>query len=170
MNELLKRLYEIENSIPNLHILNQSSLVIDDICIIGCTLWSKLEVQLPKYIVRIYGITSETYNKKHEEELDYVKKMIKYAKDNDLKTLVITHYCPTFKVLENCVNRDKFSSLYASNLEELLDSSKVNTWVCGHIHRNFDFKTQGGTRIVGNQKGKPKDKIEDFSKNFLIEV
>jgi hypothetical protein len=26
-----------------------------------------------------------------------------------------------------------------------------------------------GTRIVGNQKGKPKDRIEDFSKEFVVE-
>jgi len=38
MNKLLNRLYDIEKDIKNLYVLNQSSIVIDDICITGCTL------------------------------------------------------------------------------------------------------------------------------------
>ena len=52
----------------------------------------------------------------------------------------------------------------------LLTSEKVNTWICGHIHKNFDFFTENGTRVVGNQKGKQKDKINDFYKNFTINM
>jgi hypothetical protein len=33
--------------------------------------------------------------------------------------------------------------------------------------KNFDFEIEG-TRIVGNQRGKPKDRITDFSKAFTL--
>ena len=41
IDELLKDVKEIELQIPNLHILNRSSLIIDNVCIVGCTLWSR---------------------------------------------------------------------------------------------------------------------------------
>ena len=170
MNSLVNRIYDIENNIPNLYILNKSSIIIDDICITGCTLWSKPEIKLPKYIVRIHGINNEIYEKKHMEDVKYIEKMCEYTANNNLKLVVVTHYCPTHKVLDGYFKKDKFSSLYTTNLEYLLCDSKVNTWICGHVHTNFDFITKNGTRVIGNQKGKPKDKITDFKKNCVIKI
>lgn len=167
---LLNRIREIENDICNLFVLNRASIVIDDICITGCTLWSKPEIEIPKYIVRINGINNQIYEQNHKNDLEYIEKMIKYTQNNNLKLLVVTHYCPTYKVLENVKKKDRYISLYVSNLDNLLTSQKVNTWVCGHIHKNFDFYTENGTRVVGNQKGKLKDKITDFSKNYIINI
>lgn len=170
MNLLINRLYDIENNIPNLYVLNKSSIIIDDICITGCTLWSKPEIKIPKYIVRIHGINNDIYEKKHIEDLNYIEKMCEYTSNNNLKLLVVTHYCPTYKVLDGYYKKDKLSSLYTTNLEYLLCSSKINTWVCGHVHNNFDFISEKGTRVIGNQKGKPKDKITDFLKNCVIKI
>jgi UDP-2,3-diacylglucosamine pyrophosphatase LpxH len=170
MNTLINRLYEIEESIENLYILNQSSIILNDICITGCTLWSKPEIKIPKFIVRIHGINNIIYEKKHSKDIEYINKMIDYSQKNDLKLLMITHYCPSLKVLEGSRKRDKFSSLYATDLDYLLDKNKVHTWVCGHIHKNFDYISENGTRIVGNQKGKLKDKITDYYKDFVIQI
>ena len=170
MSFLINRLYEIENSIHNLYVLNKSSIIIDNVCIVGCTLWSKPDIKLPKYIVRIHGINNDIYEKKHEEDVKYIEKMCNYAKNNNLKLLVVTHYCPTYRVLDGYFKKDKFSSLYTTNLEYLLSISKIHTWICGHVHNNFDFISNDGTRVVGNQKGKPKDKIDNFSKNFTIKI
>ena len=127
INALNNRLYELENNIQNLLILKNSSIVIGDVCITGCTLWSKPMINVPKYLVR------------------------------------------TYKVLEGS-KIDRFVSLYVNQLDNLLQSDKVHTWVAGHIHYNFDFVTEGGTRVVGNQRGKPRDKIDNFSKEFVINI
>ena len=42
--------------------------------------------------------------------------------------------------------------------------------IFGHIHQNFDFITNNGTRLVGNQYGKPKDNIDDYSKEFVVKI
>ena len=84
--------------------------------------------------------------------------------------VVVTHYCPTYKVLNDFKKLDKYSSLYTNNLDYLLDSNNINTWICGHIHKNFDFYTEKGTRVVGNQLGKPKDNIMDYSKEFVVKI
>jgi len=168
MHFLLDRLYKIEQDITNLYILNKSSIMIEDVCITGCTLWSDLKINIPKFIVRINGISNEIYTQKFKTELNYIKKMIDHCNNNNLKLMVVTHYCPTYKALGQ--HHKRFSSLYVTNLDYLLNQNKIHTWVCGHIHKNFDFVTEGGTRVVGNQKGKPKDKINDYLKDFIIEV
>ena len=170
MSALINKLYDIESNIDNLYILNQSSLVINNICITGCTLWSKLKIPIPKFIVRIASINDEIYNNKHISDVKYIEKMISYCQDNNLKLVVITHYCPTYKVLNGCNKRDKYTSLYASDLDHLLCSSKVHTWICGHIHKNFNFITNNGTRVIGNQFGKPKDNIQDYSKDCVVNI
>ena len=52
----------------------------------------------------------------------------------------------------------------------LLRKDKVRTWICGHIHQNFDYITNGGTRLVGNQYGKPRDNVDDYSKEFVVKI
>lgn len=168
--ELLHRLKCLENYVPNLKILNQSHHIIGDVCIAGCTLWSETDL-LPKFIVRIADFNKYVYNKIHKSDVNFIENMIKKCQNNNLELIMVTHHCPTFAVMDNMVyKKDRFKNLYATNLEHLLSKDKVSIWICGHIHSNFDFMSENGTRIVGNQKGKPKDKIVDFSTQFLIQI
>ena len=171
MDQLIDRLYLLEKQIPNLYILNQSSVIINNVCITGCTLWSKVEIAIPRFIVRIHGMTNYLYDKKYSSDLKYINRMIKYCKQNKLKLVVVTHHCPSYSVLLNGhKNNDKYVSLYVSKLDYLLNSSNVHTWVAGHTHKNFDFITDGGTRLVSNQRGKPKDNVRDFSNSFIVNI
>ena len=85
MNLLLNRLYKIEQNIKNLYVLNKSSIMIENICITGCTLWSDLKITIPKFIVRIHGINNEIYTNKFNSDLKYIKKMIDYCDNNNFK-------------------------------------------------------------------------------------
>lgn len=167
---LKDRLYTIERSISNLYVLDRSSVRIDDVCIAGCTLWTKPEIPIPKYIVRIHKMDSSVYSAIHDSDVKYIGKMIKFCEKNKLRLVVVTHHGPTYRILDGTKKRKKFVSLYVNQLNHFLTSSKVHTWICGHVHHNFDFITSGGTRVVGNQKGKLKDNIKDFSKLFTIEI
>lgn len=168
LEELEKRMHKIESIISNLYILNRSSVRIGDLCIAGATLWSKPECQVPPFIVRVHGMRTKEYQDRHNEDLSYLIKIMNYCKKNDHKLLIITHHPPTMKVLDYTNKRKKFLSLYATNLDYLLDKSKVSTWVCGHVHKNFDFISEKGCRVVGNQKGKKKDQITDYVKDFVF--
>ena len=171
LKTLEKRMRALEEFIPNLKILNCSSVLIDNICFAGCTLWSNPQGQIPPFIVRINGVHTKEYREKHEKELEYLKKMMNFCKKNNHKLIIITHYPPTKKVLENaCGKKKKFHSIYATDLDYLLDIDFVQTWICGHVHKNFDFISDKGCRIVGNQKGKSKDKITDYRSNFFIQI
>jgi predicted phosphodiesterase len=63
----------------------------------------------------------------------------------------------------------RFISLYASDLDYLLNKESIDTWICGHVHTNFDMVADGGTRLIGNQRGKPKDNICDYKKNLVLD-
>lgn len=170
MNQLLDRLYSISEKIPNLYVLDKSSVEIGNVCIAGCTLWSDTKIDIPNYIVRIHKMNTTVYKTKYESDLSYINKMIDYCRKNKLKLVMVTHYPPTYKALERVKKKDKFISLYASHLDGLLRRDFVDTWICGHVHKNFDFITDKGTRVVSNQKGKPRDNVLDYNPSFVITV
>jgi len=170
---LSKRLDSLNNKFENFNILNKDCAQINDICIAGVTLWSDVKCIVPKYIVKIPEMTTNVYKKCFNADLEYIENVVAYCKDANLKLLCITHHPPTKSVLQErqmTKKKDKFKSLYYSDLDYLLSKDKIHTWICGHVHLNFDIISSGGTRVVGNQKGKPKDNIKDFSKEFVIEL
>ena len=167
LNFILK---EIEESISNLYILRQDCLEINGIYFAGCTLWSKYNLDyFPKFIVRIFGFNKEFYNNLHYRDLKYIKKLIKYSKNKNKKLVIITHHVPTLK-LNITKKYDRYASLYFSPLDYLLESGDIDLWICGHIHYNFDKIINNKTRLVANQKGKIKDNIVDYSKEFVIKI
>jgi UDP-2,3-diacylglucosamine pyrophosphatase LpxH len=162
-------LRELEDGLENLYILRQDCLEINGVIFAGCTLWSKYVLPyLPKFIVRIKGFTKEYYNSLYYRDLKFIKKVIKYCSVNKKELVIITHHLPTYQI-ETFKKMDKYASLYFSNLDYILKNHKIHTWICGHIHYNFDIRIDT-TRLVCNQKGKIKDKICDYSKKFLIEI
>ena len=169
INELRNLLLKISQSWENVTVLDRNSVKIGDTCIVGATLWSELECEIPKFIVRIKGITNEIYSTMHNNDLAYIENMTKYCKENKLKMICVTHHPPTHQVVtSDKSNKRKFKSLYSTDLTRLLTKDYINTWVCGHVHSNFDFITENGCRVVGNQKGKPKDNINDYNKSFVL--
>jgi predicted phosphodiesterase len=168
MDALRARLYSLQRSIRNLYVLERKSVIINDVKIVGATLWSNPLIEVPRYIVRIHGIDTEMYREMHKEDLRFVEDSLN--EEDDKRTLVVTHYTPSFDTLRDCHRKKvKHHSLYASNLERLLDG-RAQTWVCGHVHSNFDYVTGGGTRVVGNQVGKTNDNLTDYRKDFVIEI
>lgn len=164
---LLKRAMSLEGDNQRLSVLHKRSVRFGDVCVIGATLWSKLECDLPRFIVQIDGMTTEKYNSLHLEDKSYIESMIEYCDREKLRKIVVTHHPPSYSVTRNSKKRARFISLYASHMDEVLD--RVDAWVCGHVHVNFDMTTASGSRLVGNQRGKPKDNIQDYNKQFTIE-
>jgi predicted phosphohydrolase len=170
VNQLYKLrgiLYSFEKKIPNLKILDRHYVEIDNYIIAGCTLWSNLDNnQLPKFRVRIADINTRIYNIYFKRDVEFINKMIETKRD-DQQIIIITHYPPTKNIISP-KSFDKFSFLYFSDLDYLLCKEKIHTWICGHIHFNFNMHTDGGTHLVGNQKGRERDNITDFSKNLVL--
>jgi len=167
---LEKRLEKLALEIPRLHILNRSSVRIEDICIVGATLWSNPQCKIPPYIVRIHGMDTDKYKRYHLNDLSYIKKMTEYCHINKYRMIVVSHHPPSLQSLDGIKKKKNLSSLYATDLEHILNKEDMELWICGHTHRNMDFISKGGCRVLSNQKGKPKDKVIDYRKDFVVNL
>lgn len=168
--ELERRLHCIKDNIPNLFILDKSSVLVGDICFVGCTLWSEPLCHVPRFIVRMENMNMLQYQQCHRNDIRFLENMMTYCTDKGYKLVVITHYPPSFKTLIGTRRRKKYLSLYASQLDHLLIKSKVHTWIYGHTHTNHNFISEGGTYVVCNQKGKAQMITDDYSDKFTINI
>lgn len=160
----------LQSSISNLYILDNATVRLGDYWIIGSTLWSDLKCELPKNIVKIYGMNTEIYKSKFENSVTFIKNEVKKCKEKNCKAIVVTHYVPTYSSINQDYKRseNKYVSLYVSNLDYLIKDDTIHTWISGHTHKNFNYNLHN-TNIVSNQKGKPKDNILDYKKDFVLQ-
>jgi Icc-related predicted phosphoesterase len=80
----------------------------------------------------------------------------------------VTHHPPSYDCIIDANKKQKYISLYASALDDLLIKDNIHTWIYGHTHYNCDFTHKNGTRVISNQLGKPKDKILDYQKKKIL--
>lgn len=167
LKQLNYLLLELEKSINNLYILNKNCVKIQNICFIGCTLWSHIGQHefFPYFRVRIKGLNKYLYNKYHQDHIKYINSMINECKRLNLTPNVITHYPPSLKCLKK--KNDEYKYLYASDLEYMV--KKIKYWICGHVHWNFNIQV-GNSYIISNQKGKLRDNVTDYKSDFFLDI
>jgi predicted phosphodiesterase len=171
ISEINKILTDFEYKFENLRILNRKCIMINNICILGCTLWSQPKINVNQRWIKIKDITTQKYEKMFNDDLEYIENTIFECKNNNMKLLVVTHYCPSFDLTKKYTSKHiRYKSLYASGLDLLLKQEYVDTWIYGHTHVNVDIITDGGTHVVSNQKGKPREKVENFSTNKIVYI
>ena len=163
-SKLNQNLDNLSNHIDNLTILNKSSMIINDILISGCTLWSHINCELPPFF-KISGFNSQIYNRKNKNDINFIKEQIEYAKNNNLRHIVVTHYPPSKQCIKNYRKHDKYMSMYYNNLDSLFSNELV--WIYGHTHTSIN-KCIEKTKLVSNQYGKKKHLDENFNNSFNI--
>lgn len=166
MGDIKKLANRIQSEIHNLWILDNSTVRIGDYWIIGTTLWSDIKVNLPKNIVKIHGMTTEIYRSKFMNSVRFINDEIEKCEKRGLKAIVVTHYLPSFNILPIEKRNQRYISLYTSNLDRMI-KYPIHTWIGGHIHSNFNTMING-VRLISNQRGKPRDGINNFSKEFIL--
>lgn len=167
--DIVNILYRRTKFITNLHILINNAVLIKDYCFIGCVLWSRIpeDKMFPYFRVRIKNMNKETYNSMHNRDISYISDLVSDCVIKEYKPIVITHYPPSLKCLDTKRNKDKFSYMYATDLEYMF--KHVKAWVCGHIHTNFHY-TIGNMLLESNQKGRTQDRVNDYNPSYIIEI
>ena len=166
---LFGRLYQLEKHIPNLYILNRSSIKIKNYCFIGSILWSYIPEDkiYPYFRVRIKDFNKFLYNKHNYQDIMYINNMIEICQKEKLTPIIITHYPPSYKCLNKKNENDKYQYLYGNNLDDTL--KYVPYWICGHVHWNFQLKINN-CLVLANQNGRKYDNITDYSPTCVINV
>ncbi|WP_395019317.1 metallophosphoesterase [Dongia sp.] len=86
----------------------------------------------------------------HRESRIYLEQEL--AKPFDGVTIVMTHHAPSGRSIPDFRQGDPINAAYASDLEELIERTRPQLWVHGHIHSSADYRI-GSTRVICNPRG-----------------
>jgi len=173
--QIKQRIRKFADSIPNLYFLDRDTVLINDVCVVGVTLWSfipKDEQFMVEGGVNDYELiyvndkeeglrklTAKDTNRWHEADLTYLTAEASWAKKQDLNVLVLGHHAPSFESTSDPEHEHSpISSAFCSSLDYLFDyggqseTSHIHTWAFGHTHWPSD-QYIGGVHIVSNQYG-----------------
>lgn len=146
----------------NVSLVNNTSIVHDDVQFIFSTLWSKISPmyawQIERgmsdfHVIRYKGklFSYEDYNQLHEESILFVKETLE-AK-SAIKNIVVSHHIPTFQNYPAQYKGSVLSEAFAIELFDLIESDGPDYWIYGHHHSNVPDFTIGKTKMLTNQLG-----------------
>ena len=163
--------HNLNNSIGNVHLLDNRSITIEGVNFIGSTLWTK---PLKKQTTAILNTINDYYKiidfniSRSTNEFLKNKSFIKYELEKSkLPNIVITHHLPSEILLNGFYVDSDISSVYASNID--LESINATHWIHGHSHNSFEKKIKD-CMFIRNPFGYSKCGQADNYKTKIINI
>jgi hypothetical protein len=154
-----------ERLVDNVHLLENESIVIDDVTFHGATLWSDFldgnpmsylhcEQAMNDYRLIRAGTGEQRFRPQSAHSLHNISKVFlqENVKEGDI---VVTHMAPSLLSIHERYKNDWSTNIngsFASDLSELILDTKPEFWFHGHMHDSFDYMV-GNTRILCNPRG-----------------
>ena len=146
----------------NIHLLDRDYYILDDILIIGCTMWTKVDNDIINIINdfqqikikennRTIKMNIETFNNLHQKDKDFLLNIIIENKSFS-KIIILTHFPLIQENVSNPIydNQPEYIKNYFSNNISL---DKINAIIIsGHTHYSYNFKKDNIT-YISNQFG-----------------
>jgi Icc-related predicted phosphoesterase len=156
------------NKWENVYLLENETVVINDIAFIGATMWTDYDNKPSNYWlatrymadysnIRI-TIGDETIDEEtgcseaitrcvmpedlhaiHLESRRYIFEQIKKHRDAGLKTVVVTHHGPTRQSTHPRFMHDRSNFNFVSELTGQIIDANPNLWIHGHVHDAMDY-------------------------------
>jgi predicted phosphodiesterase len=165
-----------------IHFLDKESVTIDDVTVIGGTLWTDMNnndeftlhsisrmmndfkvIKNPNRMVsfrdqngkfhqRVSRFSPEDSVEEHKKMMQYIQTVIEGK--NDQKFVVVGHHGPSHKSVHEQYKNDTMSNgAYVSHLDDYIaDHPQIKVWTHGHTHFPFDYMI-GETRVICNPRG-----------------
>lgn len=143
-------------------LMQMNEFVIDDIVILGATLWSDQSFECKTLIndyEKIKKIEFQDIKNLHLQHKNWFENKIKMYKNK--KIICLSHHVPSYSVCQEKDLNDPISSAYYSNCDSLVE--KVFLWAHGHTHH---AKHDG--KIVCNPIGYPSEKT-NYNLSYIID-
>lgn len=131
-----KEIYKIDEEINDICFrnkcifLNKSTVKINGIKFIGCTLWSDIGLPSTNINLKNQMYSNTIWQNLYDDHLRWLQLEL----DKNEKSVVITHHCPTFKLRHEYYNLTEGSKYFYSHLDHLI-KDPIKLWLCGHSHR-----------------------------------
>lgn len=146
----------------NVFLLNNTSVLRNEVRLIFSTLWSKISPAQKWsiehgmndfHIIKYKGkrFSTEPYNELHAESLAFIQQ--KLATSTEEKVAVFTHHCPTLLNYPPEYKGSALNEAFAVELFDIIESSNIDAWIYGHHHSNIPEFNIGTTKMLTNQLG-----------------
>jgi len=171
--------HTVESLPSNVHVLDDSSVMLDGVNFHGCTLWSDFNKGDPLTYHAAQSSMND-YRQIRDEKYSIIKPQGIHTRHNVSKMfladnvkegdVVVTHHAPTYKSIHARFRGDKLSGCYASDLSDLILDTKPALFCHGHVHDSFDYMV-GDTRVVCNPRGyKGSELNPNFDEDLTVEI
>ena len=161
--------------LPNLHILEKETWVLDDITFIGGTLWTDMNKRDNRTLHDISRMMNDfrcvDNSAKTEDDRGWPGRFntVDAANDHDAmvafvratveanpagRYVVVGHHAPSrLSTHPRYASQAIMNGGYSSELDDfILDHPQIKLWTHGHTHEDFDYQI-GSTRILCNPRG-----------------
>ena len=170
---------------PNIQLLDNQWVDIDNVRFVGTSLWTDLNqsdpltvMSMPQFMNDYRAITirhNEIYHKLRpidtiEEHRRSLETITLAAKQWNGDVVVLGHHAPSRQSIhENYLNEHIMNGAFCSNLDDFIfNQSKFKLWMHGHVHNCFDYQI-GNCRVVCNPHGYPGE-INNFNQRLIINL
>ena len=163
--------------LPNITILDNESIQIDDIHFVGTTLWTDIlghDMKFVKDMMNDYNsitcggknhqLTPGITNHKHAENVQFLDREIDPLK----KTVLITHHLPSPKCVHSMYLGNRLNTAFVGDISDRLSLLKPVLAIHGHTHTDVDF-VEDGVRYLCNPRGYPNENGSEYILR-LVEV
>ncbi len=151
-----------ENIKSNVHLVNNLTVLHNNVRFIFSTLWSKInpanqwqiersisDFQLIKF--NNYRLSADRFNQLHQESLQHITAELQT--ESSTKSVVVTHHVPTFMNYPEKYKGDSLNEAFAVELYNLIEACGPDSWVFGHHHSSTPDFMIGKTQMLTNQLG-----------------
>jgi Icc-related predicted phosphoesterase len=171
--EILQAMLD-QDALHNVHLLEKSTVEIDDYLFIGGTLWTDFNRGDPLALyharsamsdfrviknsgVHYWKFTPEHSMEEHHRTMTYIQHVIAERRlqgDTSDRVIVVGHHAPSGRSVHEKYRDDALTNAcYRSSLDEFIwDRPEICLWTHGHTHEDFDYHISN-TRIVCNPRG-----------------
>ncbi len=158
----------------NLHILDKSLVVIDDITFIGATGWidgsfQDIDIfQYGKYMDfhQVFGFAS-SHNIWGKDDREFIHHAVATSKTK--YNIVVTHFLPLTSCMSDTYENHPYNPCFANSWKWAIDTpKKIDYWIHGHSHEYFR-QIIGETVFCRNPFGYPREG-GDFKQNEFINI
>ena len=170
IREVTQAWKDIAATLPNLHFLDNETVVIDDVRFIGTVLWTDFggnwfSLQASQrgmndfYVVDYQPNPDDPYRRKFtaQDSIDLHKINVEFleselATEFDGRTFVVTHHSPSMSLVGDEFAGSSINAAFHSNCDYMFEKYDIDVWCYGHTHRPCARKF-AETWVFSNQRG-----------------
>lgn len=185
LEQVDKEIGAICDEFDNIYYLNNKEYFLtDEIVLLGTTLWSFIpngKTELVRYYFNDYIYVYTTidngliFNIKDTNSTSAYLNNVKWLSEKlelykDKKIIVMSHYLPSYGMIDKSYQSKFMNHAFASELDYLMIKyDNIKYWLCGHTHKNKEIKINECSCIT-NPRGYKKNENRGYNKEKFISI